>query len=225
MALFILQPGAQPLGQFDLKDSDLSSLVGGLIGTWGEGSRTNTATETAAADVLDGYTADEVSQGTNTAQRPVMQIANSAGQDNYAMYLLDDGIAKYGTLFGSIIGMFNTSGTVIGPNTATGSGKVTVWDKPGLFAVTFEACYSDRNVTNGALENGQDTPLPGDMLYRHRTTGKITRLANSSANNEIGVYIEHSSGDSLVTTPSRLVGATEVFDRVVFNYMGFDHNM
>jgi len=225
MALFILQPGCQPLGQFDVLDTDQDNVVGGMIGTWQEASRTNTATETAVGDVLDGYVSDGISEGVLTATRPVIAIADSTGDDNASMYLLDDGKASYGTLFGSVISMFDPTGTAIGPHTSTGSGKVTVWANSGLYAVTFEACYSDRNVTNGALENGQDTPLPGDKLYRHRTTGKITRLANSSAANEIGVYIEHSNSGSLVTTPASLVGATQAWDRVVFNYFGFHHNM
>lgn len=225
MALYVLQPGIQPLGQFDVLDTDQDNVVGGLIGTWGEASRTNTSTETAVSDVLDGYVSDNVSESSNTATRPVIQIADATGDDNKAMYLLDDGKAGYGTTFGSILSLYDPTGTVVGPHTSLGSGKVTCWDKPGLFAVTFEACYSDRNVTNGALEAGQDTPMPGDVLYRHRTTGKITRLANSTANNKVGVYVEHSTNGALVTTPAKLVGATEVFDRVVFDYFGFDKNM
>jgi hypothetical protein len=224
MALFILQPGIQPLGQFDCLDADLPNVVGGLIGTWGAVTRTGT-TDLAAFDAKDGYVSSSVSESSNAATRPVLQIADVTGDDNKAMYLLDDGTAGYGTLFGSALSMFDPTGSALGPHTGKASGKVTAWDKQGLFAVTFEACYSDKNVTNGALEAGQDTPAPGDLLYRHRTTGKITRLANSTANNKIGVYVEHATNGSLVTTPAKLVGASEVFDRVVFSYLGFDHNM
>ena len=237
MALFILQPGIEPLGQFDVLDTDAANIVGGLIGTLDETSRVLTSTETAKADVFDGYVADKVSEGSNTAYRPVIRIADTdggsggtaSGDDSVAMFLMDEGIANYGTLFGSVIGMYNVSGTAVGPSTLTGSGKVTCWDKPGLYAVSFEACYSNKNVTNGALEAGQDTPLPGDILYRHGTTGKITRYANTHASNahfnKIGVYVEHADKASLVTTPAQLVGASQVFDRIVFNYFGANKNV
>lgn len=227
MALYVLQPGLQPLGQFDFLDTDASSLVGGLIGTWDEASRTNTSSEHAAADVLDGYVANGVSEGVNTATRAQLRIADSTtSDDSKPFYLLDDGIAGYGTLFGSVINMYNPTGTALGPNTYTASGKVTAWDKPGLYAVSFEACYSNKNITNGALENGEDTPLPGEYLCRY-STGKIGRQAvtTNPTTNKIGVYVEHGGSGSLVTTPARLVGATEAFDRIVFNFCGFDKNV
>jgi hypothetical protein len=243
MALFLLQPGIQPLGQFDVLNTDASTIVGGMIGTWSVASLTDTSTETADADVFDGYTSPYISEsagpgnpgtttGNTTGYRPVIRIAsNTTLDENKAMYLMDEGTANYGTLFGSIIGMYNPSGTVVGPNTMTGSGKVTIWDKPGMFAVSFEACYSNKNVTNGALEAGQDTPLPGDLLYRHVADGKICRLATATdnggtaANNKIATYVEHASKGALVNTPAKLVGATEVFDRIVINYFGFSKNM
>ena len=231
MALFILQPGIQPLGQFDVLDTDASSIVGGMIGTWSVEPRYNTSTETAKEDVFDGYASPYISENITTAYRPVIRIANNTTLDeSKAMYLMDEGTANYGTLFGSIIGMYNPSGTGVGPNTMTGSGKVTLWDKAGMYAVTFEACYSNKNVTNGALEAGQDTPLPGDTLYRHVADGKICRLATATdnggtaANNKIATYVEHASKGALVTTPAKLVGATEVFDRIVISYFGFGKN-
>jgi hypothetical protein len=214
-----------------------------MIGTWSVKSRTETSTETADADVFDGYASPYISEsagpgnpGTTTGDtkgyRPVIRIADNTTLDEQkAMYLLDEGISKYGTLFGSVIGMFNPSGTALGPNTMTGSGKVTCWDKAGLYAVTFEACYSNKNTTNGALEAGQDTPLPGDTLYRHVADGKICRLATATdnggtaVNNKIGLYVEHASNGALVNTPNKLVGATEVFDRIVMSYFGFGKNM
>ena len=69
MALYILQPGLQPLGQFDFLDTDLDNVVGGELGTWDEAGRANTSTEKAAADVLDGYVADLVDVGTAAASR------------------------------------------------------------------------------------------------------------------------------------------------------------
>lgn len=231
MALYILQPGLNPLGQFDFDDTDLPNVLGGELGVFGEASRTNTASEKSAADVKDGYIADGVDSGDLTATRAVLKLADgSTGDDAKAFYLLDDGKLGYGTLFGSVIGVpvgLSTTGSALGPHTASGSGKVTAWDKPGLYAVSLDAVYSDENVTNGALEAGQDTPLPGDKLYRHSTTGKLTRAANATnpTTNVAGIFIELASNKSLVTTPARLVGATELFDRVVFSFAGADKNL
>ena len=102
MALYVLQPGLTPLGQFDFLDTDLANVLGGDLGVWAEASRTITTTEKAAQDVLDGYVADQVDAGSPTASRPVLQLGD--GTDGItAHYLLDDGSLNYGTLFGSLI--------------------------------------------------------------------------------------------------------------------------
>ena len=60
MALFILQPGIQPLGQFDFLDTDLANVLGGEIGAWAEASRTNSSTEKAAQDLGLPYDLEKV---------------------------------------------------------------------------------------------------------------------------------------------------------------------
>ncbi len=232
MALFILQPGIEPLGQLDFLDSDLDNILGGEIGVPDEASRTNTSTETAAADALDGYVADQVSEGTPTASRSIVRLADGystsfldATKGNIRVepykvfYLLDDGKKHYGTLFGEVLGSpagLGTSGTRLGPHTAAASGKVTCWDKMGLYAVSLDALASD--VVPTASGNLYDTPLPGELLYRGDATGKLTRT--STTEDKIAMFVELTNGRSLVTTPARLVGATEVFDRVVIEYFG-----
>ena len=66
-------------------------------------------------------------------------------------YLTDDGTASngsppssgYGTLFGSLVGgnvgQVVTGGTLLGPHTAAGSGKITLWMNPGLYGVSLDA--------------------------------------------------------------------------------------
>ena len=214
MALYLLQPGLQPLGQFDFLDTDLDNVLGGEVGTLDEASRTNTSSEKAAFDALDGYVAD----GSSAATRPVLRIADTATESRKLFYLLDDGKANYGTLFGSVLGSplgLSTSGTNLGPHTGAGSGKVTAWDKPGLYAVSTDA-------VEDALSDLTDTPFPGDLLYRAATSGKLTSLADTG--DKIGMYVEHSGNGSLVNTPAKLVGAAEVFDRIVFQYLGATHN-
>jgi len=236
MAIFLLQPGIQPLGQFDFLDTDLASVLGGEVGTFDVASRTNTSTEKAAADSLDGYISAEIDTGSNTTYRPVVRLADHGVADGYKlMYLLDDGKANYGTLFGEVIGTpvgLLTTGTNIGPHTAQGSGKVTLWDKAGLYGVSLDAVHAgDTGVPNSELAAGADTPLPGDLLYRHSTNAKLARgmatgvTAGDRNGNKVAVFIEMSAAPSLVTTPGRLVGATDSYDRIVVQYLGCGCNM
>jgi len=221
MALYVLQPGLTPLGQFDFLDTDLANVLGGELAVWGEASRTITSTEKAASDVLDGYVADQVDAGTPDASRPVLQLGD--GTDGVvAHYLTDDGSANYGTLFGNLIGNpvgLATTGTALGPHSAQASGKVTVHNMAGMYAVSTDAL--DADVLGGA--NLNDTPLPGGVLYRGAATAQLTRTAVTGY--QAALFIELRGDGSLVTTPGRLVGATEAFDRIVINFLGATHNV
>ena len=224
MALFILQPGLQPLGQFDFDDTDLPNVLGGDLGTFDEAARANSTTVKAAADVLDGYIADLVDVGTPTASRPVVRLADSSTETNNMLYLLDDGAAPhYGTLFGSLIGApvgLATSvqgSTALGPHSAYGSGKVTLWGQPGLYGVSLDALHA--SVVPTASGNLYDTPLPGEKLYRAASTAKLGRTQVGSEK-FVAAFIELSGSRSLVTTPAKLVGASETFDRIVIQYVG-----
>lgn len=222
MALFLLNPGLQPLGDFDCLDTDQSSILGGEVMTLDEASRTITTTEKAAYDVLDGYVADEVDTGTPTATRVVARIADETSETYDVFYLSDDGTAFYGVMFGSVIGSpagLSTTGTNLGPHTQSGSGKVTLWDKPGLYGVSLTALASDVVPTSSG--NLYDTPLPGQLLYRS-TAGRLTRSAGTS--DKVAQFVELTDAGSLVTTPARLVGAAEVFDRIKIQYLGATHN-
>lgn len=224
MALYVLQPGtARPLGQFDFLDTDLSNVKGGDFGTWDEASRLNTATEKAAFDARDGYVADQVDAGSPAASRPILRLADAgAGDNGKAHYLLDDGTAGYGTLFGSVVGLpvgLSTTGSNLGPHSAAASGKVTAWAQEGMFAVSTDAL--DADVLGGA--NLNDTPLPGELLYRGAATGQLTRVVVSG--NKAALFVELGNSGSLVTTPGSLVGASAAFDRITVNYMGATHNL
>ncbi len=225
MALYILNPGLQPLGLFDFLDADMSALQGGLIGALDEAARVNGLTEKAAADVFDGYVADLVDVGTPAASRPVLRLADTSSEPNNLFYLLDDGTTGYGTMFGTLIGnpvglstTVASGGVALGPSSAQGSGKATAWDKAGLYAVSTDVLAAD--VLGGA--NLNDTPLPGELLYRGSTSAKLTRATTSS--DKIALFVELTSSGSLVTTPGKLVGAAEAFDRIVIQYLGATHN-
>src|SRR5271157_5774004 len=152
MALFLLQEGVQPIGDFDVLNTDALLIKGGElmcldVATKGSFDG-NTTTEQAAQDVFDAY----VSSGT---KRVVARIAdNSSADDGYMMYLADEGTRYYGVMFGTIIGspvgigtsfangQINSAGVNLGPSSLTGSGKVTCWDKPGMYGVSLDAVSS-----------------------------------------------------------------------------------
>ena len=224
MALFILQPGCQPLGDFDVLDTDQANILGGEIMVLDEASMVNTATEMAAADVFDGYIADQIDINIPTRTRVVARIGDTAIELRKLFYLADDGTANYGTLFGQIVGApvgLSTGGAQLGPNTMSGSGKVTLWDKPGLYAVTTNRLAADV-VPMVWGTNQYDTPLPGAVLSRS-TAGLLTRALGTG--DRIACFIELTGSPSLVTTPGHLVGAAQVFDRIVIQYLGCSHNV
>lgn len=230
MALYILNTSAQPIGVYDFLDTDLANVLGGEVGTLDEASRTNSLTEKAASDARDGYVADLVDTGDNTATRAILRIADTTTESRKLFYLLDDGSSKYGNVYGDLIGApvglattIASGGTALGPHSAAASGKVTAWGTPGLFAVSTDAVADSLDpgsATADAVLN--DTPLPGELLYREQTTGLLT--AATTSGDKIGMFVELAGNGSLVNTPASLVGAAEVFDRIKFQYLGAGHN-
>ena len=232
MALFILNPGVSPLGQFDVLDTDVASILGGEIMVLNRVARADTSTERSAYDVKDGYIASDIDTNSPTAYRVVALLADDAAAPsaNKGFYLSDDGTNFYGVMFGTVIGSplgQSTTGTSLGPTTMAGSGKITLWDKPGLYAVSLTAVDAHLVTTTAGTvptHNLYDTPLPGELLYRG-STGKISRLTGAnetigSGNDKVGRFVELSSNGSMVTTPARLVGAAQVFDRIKFYFLG-----
>lgn len=202
MALRILQPGIQPLGQFDGYDGEVSALLGGEVVTL-VGVRLGN--DTAAADVeragvTDGYVPN------GHPVRPVVTRNLTSG--NRPLFLADEGTAKYGTLFGEVVGttagQVSTGGAVLGPHTTAGSGKVTLWDKPGLYAVTLDAC--DTTPSTGLLP-GNTTLSVGAALYASSTGLLTPDSGNQFENLVVGRLAEFSTDGSLVTTPNSLVSA------------------
>jgi hypothetical protein len=213
MALFALQPGLLPLGQFDVLDTDLASVTGGEVMALTSASTSLSTTEKAAADALDGYLYD--ASGT-IANRPASRLALAA-DINGMLALADDGLAGYGTMFGQTIGSpvgLAVTGTNLGPHSAAASGKVTLWEKPGLYEVTVTSLASDFVSTIGSVGLN-----PGATLG-FNASSKLSHAACSGAVASSGVatFVEFSSSGSLVTTPAKLVGTTTLsvlYPRVV----------
>lgn len=215
MALHIYQPGIQPLGQFDVLDGYIDgtydTILGGEVGTIFAASRTVSTTEKAAYDVLDGYS--------NATDQQRSAVANSIDDNSVRpLWLLDDGLAGYGTLFGQVIGTpvgLSATGTNLGPHTAAASGKVTCWDKPGLYAVSVDAVDTSADglvITNANCDPG--------VAMQPQYDGTLTlSTAATAVDVTVGRFMEFETSPFLVTTPPSLVGATEAAVRVVFSYM------
>jgi hypothetical protein len=191
MALILRQTGVAPLGQFDFLDADLAGVTGGEMGEFS--TTAVPSSDKAAADQLDSYV--ELSD-----IRTLVRLADGAGPAQ-PLLLLDDGSAQtgvdglgYTTLFGSAIG--GTAGqatqvsgaTVIGPPSYLGSGKVTCWYQPGLFATNSHA------LTAGELGT---PPAAGAPLYAQAGSGRL----GTTANGDVAAYfVRLATDDSLVST-------------------------
>jgi hypothetical protein len=217
MALVLLNPGINPLGQFDGYTGETLNYQGGEVCTWAA----MPSPASGASDVnSDGYVAPTGLGFTVPGISRALLTSSSTGP----FFLADEGINHYGTLFGAVVGGSvgqqvngpNTyTGAVLGPHTSTGSGKVTVWDKPGLYGVTLDSVDTASDglvLTNGSLKvgtlltfgaggtskAGYLTPV-GSTLADAATGGDNTKVVATLASFE--------TNGSLVTTPYSLVAA------------------
>lgn len=196
----MLQPlqAQRCLGQFDGLDSELTSLLGGEV--VGFASVAVSGSDVSAYDVGDGY------DGTTTHYRPAVTKTLVSGMR--PLYLADEGISGYGTLLGSVVGGSAgkqvTGGATLGPHTTAGSGKVTLWGEPGLYAVTLDAV--DTTGSTGLVTDNTSLTI-GKALFA-TTAGKLT--PNSSAKFEsvvVGRFIEFATNASKVTSSLSMVSA------------------
>lgn len=214
MSLKLLQPGTQPLGQFDGLDTEVLTLKGGEVVTFtavatpGQPGVTASGFDQAAYDVFDGYV-----NPSGTAKRPA--VTKTLVSSSRPLMLADDGILGYGTLFGAVVGGTvgqqvngpnSYTGAVLGPHTATGSGKVTCWDKPGLYAVSLDAC--DTAATTGLQPT--NTTLTVGTALTYSAAGLLTPVGSPAAVASapvVGRLVEFATNGSLVTTPNYLTAA------------------
>jgi len=194
-----LSVSGNPVGIFDALDSELTSFKGGEVVTLT--SVALTSTDKAASDVFDGYTLP------SSVQKRVA-VTKTLTSGKRPLMLADDGISGYGTLYGVVVGgtvgQQVSGGAVLGPHTATGSGKLTCWDKPGLYAVSLDAV--DTTASTG-LVTGNTSLDSGSALYA-TAAGLLT--PNSGAAFEsvvVGRFVSFDTNGSLVTTPNKLVSA------------------
>jgi len=195
MALKLLQPGTQPLGQYDGYDTQVTLLKGGEVVTLT--SVALSSSDKAAFDSFDGYM--------NPTQERRVVVTSTLVAGTTLFMLADEGVAGYGTMLGSLVGETvgqNTSGTVLGPHTTAGSGKVTCWDKPGLYAVSLDAC--DTNPTTG-LQPTNPTLQTGDPLFAVLAGGALTTAGGATHTTaRVATFVSFETNGSLVNTPTKL---------------------
>jgi hypothetical protein len=218
MALRLANSGREPLGQFDCVDSELASFKGGevcsfaYVTTEGQPGVSQTGLDEAAYDVFDGYI-----NITGTLKRPAVSKAWGTTLTTATakpLFLSDDGVVGYGTLLGVVVGgtvgqtsygpaSTIPSSAIIGPSTALGSGKMTLWDKPGLYQVTLDAV--DTSATGLVPTN---TALTGGVALQFTSGGLLTPAGSAGALAiQVGHFVEFNTNGSLVTTPNYLVAA------------------
>ena len=224
-------PGLNPLGQFDGLDTDVLTIKGGevvsfaQVTTSGQPGVTTAGLDQAAYDAFDGY----VNEGGTNKRPAVSRLWGGASTLPasglaFPLMLSDDGISGYGTLFGTVVGgtvgqvAYGPSSTVaaanlLGPHTSTGSGKTTCWDKPGLYAVSLDAC--DTNTASGLQPSNTSISVGNALTFQQSTGlgtgGTLTPLfsgTNQVTNRTtVGYIVEFNTTQSLVTTPNYLVAA------------------
>jgi len=219
MALKLLQPGCQPLGQFDALDSEALTIKGGEIATFTSVLYPPTGTDRAAEDVFsDGYL-----NPANTLKR--VAATRTVPTTKRPLMLTDDGITGYGTLFGTVVGgtvgqqvngplPTQVTGAVLGPHTATGSGKWSLWHLPGLYAVSLDATDAGvgSSVTDGLQPTNSSLDAGAALTWVPNSTtgGQLTPVGSTnSAGNTVVVarFVDFETNGSLVTTPNFLVAA------------------
>ena len=222
MALKLLNPGLRPLGQFYLEDNDMANMVGGEYVQL----RSTTGDDGYAADVgmvgplVGPLTAVggaagmrfELTGGTAGAPPPNPgSVSESLGG------LCDEGIAEYGTLFGNLIGhttgqATNVSGAVvIGPSSARGSGKVTVWSQAGLYGV------------NGTAATGSAAPLvvgtaPNTAIHSELNTGRLGLVALGG--DQLASHVGTVADSSLVSTTNTAAGLAAAAEYFAVYFLG-----
>lgn len=198
MALRTLNPGLYPLGQYDALDTQVTSPLGGEVAGFTY-VNIGSATDQAAEDVYDGYLAQ-------AGTRPAATTTLVAGMR--PLFLVDEGVNNYGTLLGVVVGAQvgkqSVGGALLGPHTASGSGKWTLWDKEGLYAVTLDAV--DTTINSGLVPTNPAL-VGNDPLYATAAGLLTPNAAVAFEALVVGRLLEFTTDGSLVRTSQYLVSA------------------
>lgn len=213
MALILLQPGIEPLGQFDLEDDDAALVRGGEVAVF-----------VALDEATDAYAGDVWLPG----PRVQLELGDVAA-DGELYGLVDEGTSSastvpgYGTLFGTVIGstvgqgtglgaLSDTGAVVVGPATVRGSGKATLWTKPGLYGVTLDGWADSAEFDALAL----NADVHGDSAAG-ATRGKLTTAADGQ---QVAIGLGLATDTSLVSTTSSAAGEAATSEHAVVYLLG-----
>ena len=111
----------------------------------------------------------------------------------------------FGTVIGATVGKgtgFGANSTggvvVVGPSTLRGSGKVTLWTKPGLYGVTADAFINSMQFDTATLnDNVSGTTADGT------NDGKLTTTVSGQ---QVALFLGRVADTSLVSTTNAAAG-------------------
>lgn len=181
MALLMVQEGVQPAGQYDNLDG-YAPKGGEVYVLYQKGANADGGQAVGARPAVTG--------------------------DGYSFYLVDDGLTGYGVLFGNTVTRTATgfasgldNATRLGPATNVGSGKLTLWDKPGLYGVTTDACFDSDSTLKAAAVGAHMSVESG--------TGKL-KLAEMAAGQPLATLVGWKTDEALVTTGGAVVAHKKI---------------
>lgn len=188
MALLMVQEGCDPIGSYDGYAS--FTPQGGEVG------------------VL-------ISTGTNTDGYQLLAVRGATTGDKGPFFLVDEGLTGYGVLFGNTVTRTATgftsggdSAARLGPATYAASGKYTLWDKPGLYAVTLDTLVG--------TEASFKAALPGASLTVDPSTSRL-KLGTPASGGPFAYVVRFKVDESLVTTG----GAVVSHKKLVIAFSGY----
>lgn len=193
---------------FDCLDAQMSTIKGGEV--LGLSYQALPGDLASADELTDGYT--------SYARRTRAVATNTLVSGMRPLFLADDGLAGYGTLFGSVVG--GTAGAAVTPSainvsSIVASGKVTAWSGPGLFAVTLDAV--DTATANGL--HPENLTLNGNAALYATTAGKLTpNSAIQFENIVVARFVEFQTIGSKVSTQASMVGTTGGFAQALIHF-------
>jgi hypothetical protein len=178
MALIMVQEGVQPLGVYDAY---------------------------ATFAPIGGEVAVLISTGTTTDGYQILAVRGATTGDKGPFYLADDGALGYGVLFGNTVTRTATgftsgadTATRLGPASYVASGKVTLWDKPGLYAVSLDALVG--------TEASYKAAVPGTFLAVDAATSRLKIGAmGTPVGLPIATVVTFKIDESLVTTGGAVI--------------------
>lgn len=197
MALKPRYPGTTiPYGEFDAVDSERTSYKGGEVVQFAYVDVLGS--DKAAQDVFDGYK--------SFSDQKRLVVTRTLVNGIRPLFLVDEGIFGYGTMFGvvvgGVVGQYSVGGTVVGPHTTEGSGKLTLWDKSGIYAITLDAVDTDENV---GLQPTNATLAGNDQIYA-TDNGILTPDFNKTFDAfPVARFLQFQNDGSLVKTSKSLL--------------------